>query len=194
MALQDPFPHPPKIAGKFQIRVYRDKDMKALLIFAAAYAARHFCDACLKDLDWDYDDEVNLTTLDGHIRIWSEQLKEIMEHKMTKEESEWVLPRPYPNYAAMVINGDWQPEKPPAEKKASATKADVVPLEKRRAKTTGAKPSKDGLVSIGEICAELGIDPRDARAALRKSKIEKPSVGWSWTPAEVDAIKKIIKP
>lgn len=66
--------------------------------------------------------------------------------------------------------------------------------EKNRRKTRARAPaaSKDGLISIGEICESIGMNPRDARKILR-GKVEKPDVGWAWPKGEVDAIKKVLK-
>jgi hypothetical protein len=185
MALADPFPHPPQKAGKYQVRIFRDKDLKALLIFAACYAARHFVDLCLKDQKWDYVGDHRLEADDGHILIWSEQLHEIMDHKMTQEEAAWELPRPYPNYAHMVLDGTWSDSKEvkaePEPHPAPATKHEKTP-----------KSSRDGLISIGQIATELRLDPREARAILRKKNIEKPTAGWAWSEEEVLAIKKLL--
>jgi len=57
---------------------------------------------------------------------------------------------------------------------------------------TRAPVSRDGLVSIGDICADLGMNPRDARKILR-GKVEKPDAGWCWPTDEADAIKKLLK-
>lgn len=53
-------------------------------------------------------------------------------------------------------------------------------------------PSRDGLVTLAEICEELNIEPRDARKTLR-NKVEKPDSGWCWTPDEAKKIKAMLK-
>lgn len=56
------------------------------------------------------------------------------------------------------------------------------------------RASKDGLTTLAEICTTLKIDPRDARAALRAAKIDKPDAGWAWANAkaapDIEAIVK----
>ena len=65
--------------------------------------------------------------------------------------------------------------------------------EKNRTRTkTRAPVSRDGLVSIGDICDEIGMNPRDARKILR-NKVEKPDAGWAWTPKDAEAIKALLK-
>ncbi len=63
---------------------------------------------------------------------------------------------------------------------------------KRKTKTRAQPVSKDGLVTIAEICNELGMNPRDARKILR-NKVEKPDAGWAWPKSEVASIKKMLK-
>lgn len=55
------------------------------------------------------------------------------------------------------------------------------------------RASRDGLVPIADIAAELGIEPREARAALRGLKIEKPAAGWAFPAAEVAAVRERIR-
>lgn len=62
---------------------------------------------------------------------------------------------------------------------------------KTRAKSSPAV-TRNGLVSISDICAEIGMNPRDARKILR-NKVEKPDAGWAWPESEVANIKKLLK-
>lgn len=55
------------------------------------------------------------------------------------------------------------------------------------------KETRSGLVDMNAIAKDLGYDPKDCRQALRKAKVEKPSVGWAWPADKVDEIKKVIK-
>ena len=64
--------------------------------------------------------------------------------------------------------------------------------ESNKRKTRVKSVPKDGLISIGEICEELKINPRDARKILR-NRVEKPDAGWAWPPSEVPSIKKLLK-
>lgn len=57
------------------------------------------------------------------------------------------------------------------------------------------KPKKpqapEGWVTIGEWCKKWGIEPPDARAALRGSGLTKPDFGWAFDPKREKEIKKI---
>lgn len=54
-------------------------------------------------------------------------------------------------------------------------------LKAKSAEKKALRPKKaDGGVSIQDLCKELGIEPRDARKALRKGNVQKPDCGWYW--------------
>lgn len=55
------------------------------------------------------------------------------------------------------------------------------------------RPSREGLISVGDIAASLKVLPRVARAALRAAKMPKPDVGWAFAATDVPRITKIIK-
>lgn len=59
--------------------------------------------------------------------------------------------------------------------------------------TTRSAPVKRGAISVGDLAKELGIDASDARAALRKAKVEKPAGGWSGDAKWAENIRNIIK-
>lgn len=59
--------------------------------------------------------------------------------------------------------------------------------------TPSSSPAVVNGVPLKKICAELDIDPKDARRALRSSKIEKPGGRWEWPKDQVDAVKEAIK-
>jgi len=81
---------------------------------------------------------------------------------------------------------DWAAykERTKVVKKEEATKTE------KTAKTS--RPSREGLVSIGQIAKDLGMIPREARGVLRERARRKPSCGWAWPANEVDAVKKAI--
>lgn len=54
------------------------------------------------------------------------------------------------------------------------------------------KKDKTGLVSLQQICAELGYDDMEVRKFLRET-MRKPGGRWEWPEAEVENVKKTIK-
>lgn len=109
------------------------------------------------------------------------ELEIALNYKRTKAEQAFVLPekdrksidhmlRPYPDVEKLTIG---------------------------KAKVERASRNKpDGKhITVAQICEELGIEPRDGRAALRKAKFEKPDHGWSFPIGSNEAknAKKIIE-
>lgn len=60
----------------------------------------------------------------------------------------------------------------------------------KKVKEKTPKAPKEDVVSLKDICTELGIEGRIARRKLRTSDIEKPGKQWEWTPGHED-IQKI---
>lgn len=56
-----------------------------------------------------------------------------------------------------------------------------------------AKPTRSGLIDMGTIAEQMGVDPKDARQALRKAKFPKPDAGWVFEESQVEEVKKVIK-
>jgi hypothetical protein len=57
----------------------------------------------------------------------------------------------------------------------------------RKAKTPRAD-APAGSIHISVIALQMGVEPRQARAAARKV-FTKPAHGWSWLPSEIDDVK-----
>lgn len=109
------------------------------------------------------------------------ELEIALSYKRTKAEEAFVLPdqdrkqielllRPYPDVEKLTIG------------KAKIERA--------------ARSKPDGKhITVAQICEELGIQPRDGRAALRKAKFEKPDHGWQFPvgSSEAKAARKIIE-
>jgi hypothetical protein len=130
-----------------------------------------------KDMGWyETEDELLRFRLMGDV-------EDLLEEQPRRD---WVPPEPMLSQlrqAAGLVKTPDTPHKP----------LDNEVRERNRTRTkTRAPVSRDGLVSIGDICDELGMNPRDARKILR-NKVEKPDAGWAWTPKEAEAIKKILK-
>lgn len=164
--------------------------------FGADYSAKKFLDILIGK------DEVHKTrgitgkedtiVTSSEVIIRCETIDEILNYEYTKAEEEWELPEVgscgsstqalrfrslslIENVERPVAEGEEPPRRVKAEK-----------VEKK------PRPSKEGLVSIAEIAAELKMEARDARAILRQQKVEKPEAGWAWSKKEVDEIKTIL--
>lgn len=48
-------------------------------------------------------------------------------------------------------------------------------------------------IPLKKICAQLDIDPTDARKVLRSEKVSKPGGRWEWPKKEADRITKLLK-
>ena len=126
---------------------------------------------------------------DDGVTVRSEQLDEILAHEYSGQEGAWVLPRlrtsfyvrraPYATAREVPVN-----EPPKAEavarSKSPPTKSEPKP------------PRAPGLTSVADIAAQMGVEPRDARGALRKVSYVKPEAGWNFPSNEVDAVKAAI--
>jgi hypothetical protein len=77
------------------------------------------------------------------------------------------------------------------ELEESVTDADLAakPVERKRSRKEPSVASEKpaGGYTLQALCAELGIDPTDARKHLRQQKVEKPGGRWEWASAEAAA-------
>jgi hypothetical protein len=152
---------------------------------SALYAARKLYDRLTLDQDDVYASPLDKFTMCfGDVDIRCEQLAEVLAHKYTKEEEEWPLPSPYPNEIHLFLHG---PTMGKAKLESTTAPGKLVSAAPK------AKVDRTGKTSIQDLCAQLNIEPRDARAALRKAKVEKPSGGWLFAADQIEAIIKIIK-
>ena len=154
--------------------------------FHSTYAAKKFLDYVIADLPF-----VWITTgrieVDDTIVIREEmagQLENAIEHEYTPNEARWEIPEPMRSYYAGAIGRALPVESAPAP---------VSPPVRERPKPTAPRPAKNTtgtLVTIADIAQELSIDAREARALLRKAKVDKPGSSWAWDAADAAAIKK----
>ena len=70
--------------------------------------------------------------------------------------------------------------KPAVKKAVKKTAAEPAPVAKAAKAKAEPKEKDDNLVTLSEIAAELGIDPRAARVKLRKSEFNKGDGRWAW--------------
>lgn len=206
LGLPTPFPASPTRQPKYVVRFEnKQTGLFYLTNFCELYAAKYPVALVLDDREWVWKDEKTAVATDGMI-VHSDDLEEIVEYKLTTKERQWVPPSPYfgqwHNIAAgqpihekrekrSQAAGDNESDDAPAKREKRATKQPREPDSTPKRERT-ARPAKDGLVSVADVAAQLGKDPKACRIALRKSNTPKPDAGWAWPASEVDAVKAII--
>lgn len=189
LKLEEHAPSPPKRPAKYSMSFTRRNNFLGSHSWAATYAAKHFFDAIFGDAKLKWLDDFTVTDPDTELTCKCEpNLEEIIEHKFTKAEREWMLPTPYKEYAHFIRTG----EKSRHVKVDATSNDDRTPSNPRS--TTGGNRravNKEGLTSLADLCAEIGIEPREARQTLRK-KFTKPDAGWYFNEQQVEEVKKIL--
>lgn len=192
--LENPFPSSPRRPPIVGINVKTPDGRHSFFNFAALYAARHFIDLFG---EYRWVDENTIVTEQG-VTLRGENARSfnrVFEYEMTKAEREWEIPAPYANlYRQFTKAYDPHEHEGPIKKLPGEHSGRIV-------NTTGPKqqepkkprPSKDGLTTVADIAAQLKIDAKDARKALRSSGEPKPDAGWAWPSTEVQRITKLIK-
>ncbi len=77
-------------------------------------------------------------------------------------------------------------------------RAPVAPAITGERRSPSGKPRKHraprtGMVTAISIAEDIGMKPRDFRAALRKAKVHKPDCGWAWPADQVDKIRALVE-
>lgn len=198
--LREPFPSsptkPPKYAvyGTYPHDAEPGRSRLLVVPFLATYAAKHFVETLLQGGKFKWQSPTILIGENG-VKVKSDQLEEIIEYEYVGNEASWELPS-HMTQQAEGIRREYR-EDDVSRPDPTGAEGDDAPEQptkpKREPKPEKPKIDKSGLVSVGEIAEQMGIEARDARGALRKQKVEKPDGGWLWTPDKVDGIKKIIK-
>lgn len=178
--LEPPWPSAPRRNARYVIHCFNHLNGRRYIVNSyACYAIKKVVDQLLDGQEYERSPLNKHTICFGEIDIKSEQIDEILDHEYTVAEEAFELPAPYPNDIARFLHG------------VVATATSKTPV--AAPKGPRQKIDRTGKTSIQDLCAEIGVEPRDARAALRKAKIEKPPGGWLFTPEQIDDIKKIIK-
>jgi len=168
--------------------VNHESDRQYIINARELYAIRKIFDAIVGENEIEPSPTCDKTVTFGDIDIKSDQLKQILDHQYTKAEEAFELPVPYPEQIDLFLHGprmsrelptaDDGTPKPPREKKP--------PVEKK------PKIDRSGKITVQQLAEEAGIDPRDARAALRKAKIDKPAGGWLGDEAWAKTIRPVL--
>lgn len=194
--LENPYPSAPARLGKYCIYVTHEvDDYKRLLVkvYYSAYAAKRFVDECVagKTFKWKKDDTI---VVEDGMTIKSSELEELIEHEYTALESEWFLSEEEQKQVGRMRAAVYYPQEKAKALPAPTEKPMAMVSKPKEAKAEKQpRASRDGLIDVGKIAADLNCDPRIARAILRKAKIEKPSAGWAWPSQEAEKIKGLIK-
>jgi hypothetical protein len=169
-----------------------------ILTFAIVWAAKKCVDQLLEGEEYRWLDKHTIMTPSGK-KIKSEQLEEIIEYDYSKEEQEWDFP---PSDTKLAIQLFLAKPKTQEERAAEIkernerlglTGTSVEVKAPRVKKEKVPRASREGLTSVADICEEIGMDPPDARAILRKKKIEKPAQGWVGDENWAREIRKVLE-
>lgn len=191
LGLPLPYPAAPYRPGKHCLYVHKGQGFMTA-IFAATYSAKKYLDILLGD------DEISkvkgITGVEDTIvsstgiRVRCSEIQEIIDHKYSAKEEEWQIEEPHTTQALSFRSNSHDR----IELSGPTAEGETPTRIKREKKQSTPKPSKEGLVSIAEIAAQLNMQPREARGILRDKKIPKPGAGWCWDKGEVDNIKQIL--
>lgn len=154
----------------------------------ALYAIRKIFDALVGGSDVEPSPlDPDHTMCFGEIDIKSDQMDVILAHVYTAEEEAWELPAPYPGDIERFLHGGRMSRALQGEQRTTTDSAGKV-------ERTPAKPKVDRskFITVQSLAEDIGIDPRDARAALRKAKVEKPAGGWLGDEAWTKGIRDIL--
>lgn len=162
-----------------------DSDRRYIVNSYACYAIRKIFDALVGENEVEPSPLDERTMTFGDIDIKSDQMQTILDYQYSKAEEEWTLPMPYPEQIHLFLYGQRMARAlPSADSEPAPKKKD--PVERK------PKMDRTGKITVQSIAEELKMDPRDARAALRKAKVAKPAGGWLGDEAWAKDIRGIL--
>ena len=169
-----------------------DSERQYVVNSYARYAIRKIFDALIGE------NEIEPSPLDpdhtmtfGDIDIRSEQMDEILAHVYTKEEEAWELMAPYPADIDHFLHGARMSKS--FEQRNESGNVIKPAREPKAPKPVKERIDRSAFITVQSLAEDIGIDPRDARAALRKAKIEKPAGGWLGDEAWAKGIRDVLK-
>lgn len=188
-----PFPSAPTRPPAYSFKFMRDPNKHVQTVgFGAEYSALAFIEAIVGENEIRWRDDGAFHIPDIGITVIGDGLEDVMEYSPTEEESAWELPSPYIEDAAAIATGEKRKIASTGGKNKLTEEDTGDPTTKEKRTPRAPKASKDGLTSIARICADISMDPRDARSILRKSSTPKPDAGWAWSPAEAKKIAALL--
>lgn len=190
--------------------------------FLGAYAAKWFLNKIIGEDDykvgkWKYNElDTDLTTSFGvHVRMAGDQIDQLLAYEFAnvfeetwKDERlakalaylKWGKWEHRPSNDTVTVDTEEGPQERPMSRKEKRDAERAARREeknrKREAdptKTPRPKFDKSVVVTAGDLAEQMGILPREFRAALRKLKMEKPAGGWHWSTSEAEDIKAKVK-
>lgn len=182
-------------------------DLEGLLrsqrMFSARWAACLWVREAIKRFNGTTQDQGKEIELGSGVtlRLWGgAAFEELLATKLTREQDEYSMPDD--QYASLE-----QACLPPAEHPFKSRSARSAQLEDMPASErplgggvkgrTKREAIPEGSVTIKDLCAELKVDARAARGALRKKFSNRPEdKRWVWTPDEVselDAVRTLLR-
>ena len=203
LGLPSPFPSSPKRPPKYVLKVEnKQTGLFYITNFCELYPFKYLVSLILDDREWKWTSDKMITADDG-ITLTSDNLEQVVEYKLTPKERQWVPPSPYYGQWHNIAAGKQPLEKRQRPATAASEKTEDEPkrTSKKRATADPQQPerppkrpraSRDGLTDLASIAAELKLEPKTCRVALRKSNTPKPDAGWAWPGNEVETIKAVI--
>lgn len=203
--IEEPFASAPTRLPRYGFYITRGDTVKLVdgyENFYALYAAKRFLDTLINGRETLWIKEDTLYIIDpenapaNDITVRGANTKDIedaMEYEPTPDETEWVVPEPYASrwqmWAGIIKQVPDLPDLP------SAPKSNRSEGSTAKARTKAPKVSREGLTSLADVCASLNVEPRDARAILRKASFPKPDAGWAWPNdhADIEKVTALIK-
>lgn len=171
--------------------VNHENDRQYVINARELYGIRKIFDAIVGNNEIEPSPLCEKTVVFGDIDIKSDQLKAILDHQYTKAEEAFELPAPYPADIERFLYGDRMNRELPRTDEGG----NVVKPERVKKEPVERKPKVDRTdkITVQQLAEEAGIDPRDARAALRKAKIAKPDGGWLGDEEWAKTIRPVLK-
>lgn len=191
LGIERPYGSAPNFPNKYCL--YVDKgEGRIVNTFYTAYAARKFLDILLEDdsvakirgLTGQMDTIVSSTS----IKVRCTYIDELIDYQYSAKEEQWGLGEPVRSAAIRFRASTHEYS---AHEAANDDKGE--PKVKREKVEKVPRPSKEGLITIQQICEELKMEPREARSILRKMEVVKPVPGWAWEKIKVDEIKTLLQ-
>lgn len=183
----NPYPSSPQRPPTINILLKWGEGFSRLTIHCLCqrWAAKISLDVAINDREYEGPDEMGwYITDDGELMF---KLGGDVHGLLDEDHSDndWVPIQP--EYNDLLVAGGRQPTLKKAEEPEKKTR---VP--KKNQPRGAVKASRGGLVTLAEICAEINMEPRDARKKLR-GKVDKPDAGWAWPADEADDVRKVLK-